>query len=490
MSELHLPWLELSILIPLVGGLWVGRLRDADRARERSLWITGVTLAFTLGTWIDFAILNAGRAGDRWQFLSQIGGRDVLVIDELSAPLLPLAALLYALTALATLRTKVRRFSFAWSLFSEAIVLATFSCREPLAIVALLIAGVVPPFIELRARSRSTRVNAFHMLLYAGLLMLGWALVEREERGAVHSWWALGALLAAVLIRHGVAPFHCWMTDLFEHATFGTSLLFVTPMVGAYGAARLILPIAPDWMLRGIGLLSLLTAVYAAGMALVQREARRFFCYLFISHSALVLTGLESLTPIGLTGGLCVWLSVGVSLGGFGLALRALEARRGRLSLTDYHGLYEHAPALAVCFLLTGLASVGFPGTFGFVGTELLIDGAVQIYPHVGVAVVLAGALNGIAVLQAYFILLTGRRHISSVSLQMRLRERVAVLTLAALLLGLGLFPQWGVASRYVAATEILKERQTLSLNRSKPAQVRNETASSRLASSRSTSVD
>ena len=88
---------------------------------------------------------------------------------------------------------------------------------------------------------------------------------------------------------------------------------------------------------------------------------------------------------------------------------------------------------LAVCFLLTGLASVGFPGTFGFLGTELLVDGAVQAYPYVGVAVVIAAALNGIAVVQAYFRLFTGTRHVTSVPLEIGMRERIAVLTLAAL---------------------------------------------------------
>ncbi len=161
------------------------------------------------------------------------------------------------------------------------------------------------------------------------------------------------------------------MTDLFEHVTFGTALLFVTPITGAYLAVRLVLPIAPEWVLHSIGVISLITAVYAAGMALVQREARRFFCYLFLSHSALVLVGLELVTPIGLTGALCVWFSVGLSLVGFGLTLRALEARRGRLFLRDFQGLYDHTPTLAVCFGLTGLASVGFPGTVGFVGMEL-----------------------------------------------------------------------------------------------------------------------
>ncbi len=60
------------------------------------------------------------------------------MIDELSAPLLPLAALLYLLTVVSTLRTKVRRFPFTWTLFSEAILLATLSCREPWGVIVLL----------------------------------------------------------------------------------------------------------------------------------------------------------------------------------------------------------------------------------------------------------------------------------------------------------------------------------------------------------------
>ena len=148
------------------------------------------------------------------------------------------------------------------------------------------------------------------------------------------------------------------------------------------------------------------------------------FCYLFLSNSSLVLVGLEVATPISLTGGLCVWLSVGMSLSGLGLTLRALEARTGRLSLVDYHGLYEHMPNLAVFFLLTGLASIGFPGTVGFVGAELLVEGAVNVNPFVGMLVVLVAALNGIAVLHAYFRLFTGKRHTTSISLRSRWPEK------------------------------------------------------------------
>jgi NADH-quinone oxidoreductase subunit M len=198
-------------------------------------------------------------------------------------------------------------------------------------------------------------------------------------------------------------------------------------------------------------------------MSLVQRDARRFFCYLFLSHSSLVLVGLEGVTPISLTGAICVWLSVSLALGGLGLTFRALEARLGRLSLADYQGLYEHTPNLAMCFGLTGLASVGFPGAFGFVGMELLVDGAVSAYPYVGVVVVLVAALNGIAVVRSFFLLFTGTRYFSAVSLQIRVRERYAVLALAALILIGGLFPQPVVTSCNRAAEMIQHERLALS---------------------------
>ena len=105
--------------------------------------------------------------------------------------------------------------------------------------------------------------------------------------------------MAAILVAAARAA-HCWLTDWFEHASFGNALLYAT-LVGVYAAIRLVMPIAPDWVLQAISILSLITAVYAAGMAIVQREVRRFFAYLFLSHTSLVLVRTELLTANSLT---------------------------------------------------------------------------------------------------------------------------------------------------------------------------------------------
>ncbi|QDV10630.1 NAD(P)H-quinone oxidoreductase chain 4 1 [Rosistilla oblonga] len=461
MPELHFPWIEVSILVPLFGALWIHLLGNRESVLQHAIAICGVTLALTVGELVDFVSIGSFEAHDHWLFLDWLFQRDIFVVDELSAFQLPLAALIFLVTVMSTLRTKAPRFSLKLTLISESLVLATFSCRSSWTLIALLIAATIPPYLELRSRQRCTRIYVLHMAVFALLLVVGFAWLNHAGGSSSQALIAGALLTAAALLRSGIFPLHLWMTDLFEKATFGTAILFTTPLVGAYAVMRLVLPMAPSWALQSIAVLSLVTAVYGGAMALVQREARRMFCYLLLSQSSLVLVGLELVTPIGLTGALCMWLSVGLSLTGFGITLRCIEARISRVSLADYHGLARQMPMLSGFFLLTGLASIGFPATVGFVGMELLIEGAVDVYPLVGTMVVIAAALCGITVLMAYFRVFTGHHNRTLVPMHARPAERVAVLILTLLILGGGLVPQPGVASRYHAAEALTRQRQT-----------------------------
>lgn len=454
MTLLALPWLELAILLPLVGVGCVARVRDVRLALVWCLAVTGAALACTLLVWAGYwAGVPAGGpwSANEWLF----GGRAVLGVDDLSAPLLPLVALLHFVTVLATARKKIARFSFTWLMAGESLRLATFACLAPWPLVALLTLSALPPYFERRERGAGVYVP--HMALFAALLVLGVSALDGSS--LIPRAWASALLGVAVLVRCGVVPFHVWVLDLFDADSFGTTLAYVTPITGAYAAVRLLLPVAPEWVLDGVGFLAVLTAVYAAGMAAVQQDARRFFAYLFLSHAALVLVGLQLHTVVSLTGALDLWVSVALALTGLGLTLRALETRLGRLALTGFQGLYDETPALAVYFLLAGLASVGFPGTLGFVATELLVDGAVSANLFAGLAVVLTAALNGIAVVRAYLVLFTGGRYRTAVSLTITRRERLALLALLALILGGGLIPQSLVLSRHRAAEAILQSR-------------------------------
>jgi NADH-quinone oxidoreductase subunit M len=215
-------------------------------------------------------------------------------------------------------------------------------------------------------------------------------------------------------------------------------------------------------MLRTIAVLALLTAIYGAALALVQTSARRACGYLFMSQSALVMAGLDCTSVRALAGGLLVWLSAGLAFAGLARSVHVLEARRGRLDLTTYHGGYDRMPVLAVSFLLMGLACTGFPGTLGFIGQELLVDGAVEAFPVMGFGVVIASALTGLAVLRMYFSLFCGRpdahRH-PGLRLGLTMREAWTFVALVIALVGFGVAPRALVDSQVAASRELLRQR-------------------------------
>ncbi len=453
MSVDAFPWLELSLVVPLVGAACMWIVRDTQSAYRWCLVFAGATLGCTVAACTKYygGQSTLQTQPEQWDW----SGLPTLAVDELSAPLFPLIALLHFLIALSTARTKMARFSFAGLLVGGAVRLAAFACVAPWPLVGLLALDAVLPYFEIRQRGRSARLYAIHAGWFVGLLVTGCTCVDG------FGWTKVGSvlILLAIIVRTGAIPAQVWVTDLFEKGSFGMSLLFATPLMGVYAAIRLAFPIAPEWALEALGVVTLVTAVYAAGMGVVERDARRFFAYLFVSHASLVLVGLGLHTPFAVTGALVMWLSAAISLTGLGLTMRAVEARFGALDLTEYRGLYDQSPALAVCFLLTGLAAVGFPGTSGFVAAELLVDEAVGSHEAFGLVVVLAAAVNGIAVVRAYLLLFTGRRHETGVALGITPRERIAVLTLAVLILSGGLIPQTYLESRHRAAEAVLRDR-------------------------------
>jgi NADH-quinone oxidoreductase subunit M len=120
-------------------------------------------------------------------------------------------------------------------------------------------------------------------------------------------------------------------------------------------------------------------------------------------------------------------------------------------------------PLLAISFLVMGLACAGFPGTLGFIGQELLVQGAVDVFPIAGFAVVIASALTGLAVLRMYFSLFCGRSDVSAQAgarLELKGREAGAFVALALALIGLGVAPHPFVDSRFEASDEVLRLRQ------------------------------
>ena len=485
MSDTRL-WLAVLVALPLLVIAASYVRADVERLRRLAVGSAIVMLFSALAV----ALSPTARAFSiRSSILTWApGGEAIVRVDTLSAVLLPFAAGLWLLTVAVTPRAALDRAGLRRTAFATLVTLASFLTESA---VVLLLLSVASVWVFLSALADSAHRHqrrvagaylGFSTLMFAAGVVL---LISPAGQGPYAETVGLWLIVIAALVRKGIVPFHAWVPEVFDHGRLGPAILFTAPQLGAYMTVVLIVPRASPDMLRTIAVLALGTAVYGAALALVQTSARRACGYLFMSQSALVMAGLDCTSVTALAGGLMVWLSAGLAFTGLARAVLVLEARRGRLDLTTYHGGYERTPVLAIGFLSMGLACTGFPGTLGFVGQEMLVQGAVDLFPVMGFAVVLASALTGIAVLRMYFSLFCGRPDPLAHSLPLGLKQREAWTfgALVVVLVGFGVAPRPLTDSRFAASEDILRQRRTHTAGTVASDRVRNVSGSASIVS-------
>lgn len=291
---------------------------------------------------------------------------------------------------------------------------------------------------ELHSRARTAAVGRlferYHvpsvalLAVGSGLLALGF-----PRPGVI-------ACSLGIAIRVAVVPVHGWFPRFVQRAPLGLVVAFSLPQPGVHAHLLLLSGQLPPSMHHLVAALGAITAVLCACLSVVQREARRSLAFLTLSQGGLVAFGLENESEVARTGAVLAWLVLALATTGFLMSLAALEARRGTLSLSEPSGSFERTPRMAVAFLLFGFASVGLPLTIGFIAEDLLLQGSSQEFPALGFALIVATAVNGIAVMRSFFALFSGTRSHRG-ERDLTGREIGAVTLTLGLLFAGGLFP-------------------------------------------------
>ncbi len=145
--------------------------------------------------------------------------------------------------------------------------------------------------------------------------------------------------------------------------------------------------------------LGVIGIIYAAWVAAVQPDAKKLVAYTSVAHMGFVVMGIFALTVNGLQGGLIVMISHGISTGALFALLGMLYERRHTRLIEDFGGLGRVAPWMATAFVITALASIGLPGTSGFIGEFLSLVGTFETHPVFAVI-----AASGV-IFAAYYML-------------------------------------------------------------------------------------
>ena len=269
-----------------------------------------------------------------------------------------------------------------------------------------------------------------------------------------------GLLVLAVIFRKGICPAHAWVADAAEFGPAIPTALLLNGHFGAMLVAKLIMPLFPNTardLFPLLSYLALATALYVAIRALTENSPRRLLAFLALSQSACILAGLESRTAEGITGALVHWFVVTVSTVGLFGVLRLLEVRFGEnLTASRYLGLAQHAPRLAVFFIVFALALVGLPGTLSFCSQDLLIHGTLESHPQTGLLLPIATAMNAVSVFRLFARLFLGKRRTGFTVMADALPRERWILTAGALFVVMGgLFPNAIVARRAAEAEAV-----------------------------------
>jgi NADH-quinone oxidoreductase subunit M len=175
-------------------------------------------------------------------------------------------------------------------------------------------------------------------------------------------------------------PVHTWLPDAHVQAPTAGSVILagVLLKMGGYGFIRFSLPMFPEASAQFLPLvfvMSEIAVVYTSLVALVQNDMKKLIAYSSVAHMAFVTFGLFAFNRQGIEGALIVMLSHGLVSGALFLCVGVIYDRLHTREIARYGGLANNMPGYALLFMLFTMASVGLPGTSGFVGEFLALTG-------------------------------------------------------------------------------------------------------------------
>jgi NADH-quinone oxidoreductase subunit M len=280
--------------------------------------------------------------------------------------------------------------------------------------------------------------------------------------------WLWLALFASFAVKVPMWPVHTWLPDAHVEAPTAGSVILagVLLKMGGYGFLRFSIPILPEasaYFTPLMYTLSVVAIIYTSLVALAQEDMKKLIAYSSIAHMGFVTIGMFSLNQQGVEGSVFQMLSHGIVSGALFLCVGVVYDRLHTREIARYGGLVQNMPRYAVVFMVMMLASVGLPGTSGFVGEFLILIGAFQDNTWVALL-----ATTGIILGAAYMLWLYRRVVFGKITrddvkgmLDLSPREVAIFAPLVLVVLWMGIYPSSFLSVISVSVEALIQNYQT-----------------------------
>ncbi len=276
--------------------------------------------------------------------------------------------------------------------------------------------------------------------------------------------WLFLAFGLAFAIKVPMFPFHTWLPDAHVEAPTAGSVVLagVLLKLGTYGFVRFALPLFPQAaidlapLVFGLGLVGV---IYAALVAMVQKDVKSLVAYSSVSHLGLVMIGLFALNPQGIQGAILQMINHGLSTGALFLFVGMIYERRHVRDIAAFGGLAQVMPVYAVFFAIAMLSSIGLPGLNGFVGELLILLGTFAASPAVAVLATTSIILGAVYMLWMYRRVFFGPVvHEANQKLSdLGLREKIVAVAICLPMFWIGVYPATLLRSMDRSVTDLIR---------------------------------
>ena len=430
----NFPWLSVITFAPMIGVLFILLIRgnpevEARNTRAVALWTSLITFAVSMGIWVKFDNAIVGfQFEEKAVWIESLGLSYHLGVDGISMFFILLSTLLTVLCIAASwisITDRVKEYMISF-LVLETLMIGMFSALD-LVLFYVFFEGVLIPMFLIIGVWGGPRRNyaAFKFFLYTlvgSVLMLLAILTMIFESGTAdittllnHDFpvslqpWLWLAFFASFAVKVPMWPVHTWLPDAHVEAPTAGSVILAGVLLkfGGYGFLRFSLPMFPiasaDFTPFIFGL-SVIAIIYTSLVALAQEDMKKLIAYSSVAHMGFVTMGCFAANQQGIEGAIFQMLSHGVVSAALFLVVGIVYDRIHSREISAYGGLVHRMPFYAFIFMVFMLASVGLPGTSGFVGEFLILIGTFQVNTWVA----LLGA-TGVIIGAAYMLYLYRR---------------------------------------------------------------------------------
>ncbi|MBS0236135.1 MAG: NADH-quinone oxidoreductase subunit M [Proteobacteria bacterium] len=473
----NFPILTTLILLPLFGMLLI-IVSGLLKVKKRDIYAKNIALSTTILTFLLSLLLvpyfNPSSLDlqftEHHDWIKGYGIAYSLGIDGLSLALILLTTFLMPICILTSwhpIKKRISQYMMCFLLL-ESLIIGVFCASDLLLFYLFFEAGLIPMFLIIGVWGGEERFYAafkfFLYTLWGSVFMLLAILyiyftVGTTDMHTLNSTlpsfsleaqqWLWLAFFISFAVKIPMWPVHTWLPDAHVQAPTAGSVILagVLLKLGGYGFLRISLPMLPhasNSYSEFIFWLSIIAVIYTSLIALMQTDMKKLIAYSSVAHMGFVTAGIFTMVEQGVDGAIFQMVSHGLVSAALFLCVGVLYDRMHTKEIAFYGGLVHMMPAYAFVFMVFMLASVGLPGTSGFIGEFLVLLASFE-YGKIYGALLATGMVLG----AAYMLWLYARVMFGTTSNKRLLEikdltaiERLSFYPIVIMVVFLGIYPK------------------------------------------------